>query len=265
MAYDLFAYQYDRLMEDMPYAEWLRFLQECWDKYGRPQTIVDLGCGTGSIAIPLAREGHEVFGIDLSEDMLAVAQHKANEAEDKHRHTGKGRSSITWLQQDMRDWSLLRPVDAVISLCDCINYLLEEEEVRQTFSRTYAGLKAGGLFVFDVHTAYQFETYAEEQPFFLNDDDVAYIWTSELDMERCQIEHALTIFAKRFTANGAYGDQTEELFQRIEEYHIQRAYSLEWLESELLAAGFAQVESCTDFTWQPLTEHTQRAFFIARK
>jgi SAM-dependent methyltransferase len=263
MAYQLFAYHYDRLMEDMPYSEWLGFLRQCWDKHGRPQTIADLGCGTGSIAIPLAQAGHEVFGIDLSEDMLAVAQHKALETEHRQPFQGKGR--ITWLQQDMREWSLLRSVDAVVSLCDCLNYLLEEEEVTEAFSRTYEGLRDGGLFVFDVHTLYQLEAYAEEQPFYLNEDDIAYIWTSELDKERCEIEHALTIFARQSVDMGGSGEESDEVFRRVEESHIQRAYSIDWLKKELLIVGFTEVECYADFLWKPVTETTQRAFFVARK
>lgn len=263
MAYDLFAYHYDRLMEDMPYEEWLAFLSQCWDKYGQPRSIADLGCGTGSIAIPLAQQGYEVYGIDLSEAMLAVAQNKSLEAERKLPFPGAG--GVTWLQQDLRDWSLLRPVDAVISLCDCFNYLLEEEEVTQAIAQAYAGLKDGGLFVFDVHTPYQLESYAEEQPFFLNEEDIAYIWTSELDEARCEIEHALTIFAKETGDSNSPHDAGPDHFRRIEEYHVQRAYPLDWLKNQLKAAGFREVEGYSDFVWKPLTETTQRAFFVAQK
>jgi SAM-dependent methyltransferase len=263
VAYNQFAYYYDKLMEEMPYAEWLDFLRQCWDKHGHPLTIADLGCGTGSIAIPLAQQGYEVFGIDLSEDMLAVAQQKAYEAERSHPFLGKG--SITWLQQDLRDWSLLRPVDTIISLCDCFNYLLEEADIQMAFAQAYAGLKPGGIFVFDVHTQQQLEAYAEEQPFFLNEDDIAYIWTSDLDEERCEIEHALTIFSKLPAKPGDSEYEEVEHFQRLEEFHVQRAYELPWLRKELLAAGFSDVECYGDFLWQPVTEATQRAFFVVRK
>jgi ubiquinone/menaquinone biosynthesis C-methylase UbiE len=78
MSYERFAYTYDRLMREMPYGDWLRFAREAWNEYGiTPKTIVDLGCGTGNIAIPLGLEGFDVTGIDLSEDMLAVALQKA--------------------------------------------------------------------------------------------------------------------------------------------------------------------------------------------
>ncbi|MCS7458534.1 class I SAM-dependent methyltransferase [Paenibacillus doosanensis] len=264
VAYELFAYHYDRLMEEMPYPQWLDFLGRCWDKYGHPQEIADLGCGTGSIAIPLARQGYAVYGIDLSEDMLAVAQQKAAEAQRERPFSGKG--EVTWLQQDMRDWSLLKPVDAVISLCDCLNYLLEEQDITEAFASAYAGLKDGGLFVFDVHTPYQLEAYAEEQPFFLNEDDIAYIWTSELDEERCEIEHALTIFVQEAAgADQARQAAGEERFRRVDEVHVQRAYPLDWLKRQLLSAGFKEVDCYADFLWKSVTETTQRAFFVARK
>jgi SAM-dependent methyltransferase len=270
VAYNQFAHYYDRLMEEMPYADWLDFLRICWDKHGQPQTIVDLGCGTGSIAIPLAQQGFEVFGIDLSEEMLAVAQHKALEAQRSHPFSGKGWGSLMWLQQDMRDWALLQPVDAVISLCDCFNYLLEETDVQEAFVQAFAALKPGGLFVFDVHTMHQLATYSEEQPFFLNEDDIAYIWTSEWDEERSEIEHALTIFVKVPSKSGnmlneGLVHEQEEKFQRLEEYQVQRAYDLGWLQQELRAAGFGTVDCYGDFTWQQVTATTQRAFFVAQK
>ncbi|MFH5182718.1 class I SAM-dependent DNA methyltransferase [Paenibacillus sp. TAB 01] len=261
MAYAEFAYLYDRLMEEMPYPEWLDFLSQCWSKYGKPRTLADLGCGTGSLSIPLARQGIEVYGIDLSDDMLAVAQQKGAEAE-RHQPFPAG-GSVAWLQQDMREWSLHRQVDAVISLCDCLNYLLEEEEVAQTFQQVFAGLNPGGLFVFDVHTPYQLEAYAEAQPFFLNEDDVAYIWTSELDAERCEIEHALTIFVSDMERGSS--NTGSERFRRVDELHVQRAYPMAWLKRQLQQTGFSEVEMYGDFAWKSVTKTTQRAFFVARK
>lgn len=269
MAYDRFAYHYDRLMEEMPYPAWLDFLKQCWVKMGQPRSIVDLGCGTGALSIPLAKQGYEVYGIDLSEDMLAVAQQKMQEGERAQLFPAGG--SIAWLHQDMREWELHRPVDAVISMCDCINYLLEEEEVAQTFVQVFEGLNPGGTFVFDVHTPYQLQAYAEEQPFFLNEDDIAYIWTSELDEERCEIEHALTIFVKEepYHDSGnplpSQPPEGQERFRRIDELHVQRAYDLAWMKQQLQAAGFRDIETYGDFAWKPVTDTTQRAFFVARK
>ncbi|TVY09059.1 class I SAM-dependent DNA methyltransferase [Paenibacillus cremeus] len=263
MAYEQFSYLYDRLMEDMPYDEWLRFAQQCWDKYGSPRTVVDLGCGTGSIAIPMAKLGYEVIGIDLSEDMLAVAEQKASEAQRRTPFQPGG--SITWLQQDMREWEIGRPADAVISFCDCMNYLLEAEDLEQTFRQVYEGLAEGGVFLFDMHTPRQLRHYAESQPFLLNEDDIAYIWTSEFDPGRCEIEHALTIFFKEGVTDFGSDDAQTDRFQRVEEMHVQRAYPLKQVEALLREVGFKEVDAFADFSWKKPTEDTERAFFIAVK
>jgi SAM-dependent methyltransferase len=254
MAYQQFAYHYDRLMEEMPYVEWIRFAKAVWHKYGvKPETVVDLGCGTGNIAIPLAQEGCRVIGIDVSEDMLAVAQEKYERSKQQALFASGGQA--IWLQQDLRDWELPEPADAVISFCDCLNYLLEEDDIVQAFRRAVKGLKPGGVFAFDVHTPQQLEAYAATQPFFLNEDDIAYIWTSELDDERMEIEHDLTIFVQ----------ESPGLYRKIEETHVQRAYPLAWLERQLAAAGFTDIACTADFTWEPPKASSQRAFFTARK
>jgi SAM-dependent methyltransferase len=249
--YAQFAYVYDRLMQDTPYSEWIAFAEAVWDQFGRPRTVVDLGCGTGSISIPLAKRGYSMISIDLSEDMLAVARHKSDEA-------GGPATRIVWMQQDIRDWEWDEPVDSVISFCDCFNYLLEENDVVRGFERAYAALKTGGIFLFDVHTPFQLQSYADNAPFFLNEDDVAYIWTSEFDKERLEIVHDLTIFTQS-------PNESNDNFLRIEETHCQRAYPPDQLKAMLLQVGFAKVQTFSDFSFKPLEPHTERAFFVALK
>lgn len=255
-SYRKFAYVYDELMEDMPYPDWLRFAREAWDRYGMPHTVAELGCGTGAITIPLVHSGFEVSGIDLSSDMLAVARLKMENTPQGQRLFRQG--SIRWLQQDMRDWTLPEPVDTVISFCDCLNYLLEEDDIRATFARTYTGLKEGGTFLFDVHHPRTFRRYDEEQPFVLDDKSISYIWTCELEEATCEIEHHLSIFARTDDKHG-------ELYQRFEEIHVQRAYDPDWMKSALLQAGFREVHMYADFEWQQPDEETARLFFVAVK
>ncbi|MUT66276.1 class I SAM-dependent methyltransferase [Paenibacillus sp. NEAU-GSW1] len=251
-AYGQFASVYDRLMADMPYDKWRQFAESCWARYGEPSTVVDLGCGTGSIAIPLALSGRSVYGIDLSADMLAVASSKWDDRRSASIARG---GSIVWLQQDMRDWQLAEPADCVISFCDCINYLTEEEDVESAFRAAHEGLKEDGLFMFDVHAPSVLERYAEGQPFVLDEEEVAYIWTCEFDEERCEIEHQLTIFAQ----------EQGERFRRFEELHTQRAYDPDWIKAALLRAGFSAVELFADFELQPADSDSERLFFVARR
>ncbi|WP_135546569.1 class I SAM-dependent DNA methyltransferase [Paenibacillus cymbidii] len=255
MAYGQFAYWYDRLMEDMPYGEWRQWAEAVWSRTGKPRTVVDLGCGTGNVAIPLAEYGYAVTGIDLSEHMLAVAHDKASSPAVKERMAAAG-GSVAWQQQDMRDWEAAQPADAVICFCDCLNYLLEEDDIRQAFARAYEALGPGGSFLFDAHTPRKLQEYALHQPFVLDEDDIAYIWTCELDETRLELEHQLSIFVR---------DGADGRFSRIEEMHVQRAYPPDWLARELARAGFRDVETFADFTFRPANERTERAFFVARK
>lgn len=252
MSYHEFAYYYDRLMEDMPYDQWCEFANKSWDRFKcKPTKVVDLGCGTGSISIPLAQQGYQITGIDLSSEMLSLA---------KQKHSLNGSLSIRWLHQNMIEWALPYKVDSVISFCDSLNYLLEEDQVKQTFHQVYEGLHSGGTFIFDVHTVLQLEEYALEQPFTWNEEDLAYIWNCTYDSNRCEIEHELTIFAKE-----ASHSTSSHLFRKIEEVHTQRAYSIVWLQELLQKIGFTHVECLSDFTMNPITNHTKRAFFIAIK
>ncbi|WP_028544888.1 class I SAM-dependent DNA methyltransferase [Paenibacillus taiwanensis] len=249
-SYGQFALVYDRLMADMPYEKWLQFANAAWERYGvTPQSIVDLGCGTGTIAIPLAKQGMQVTGIDLADAMLTIAREKEQDA-------GRMTGSVQWVCQDMRHWEVPEQVDAVISFCDCINYVTELEDVRSVFQQTAKQLRPGGMFMLDMHHVRQFEYYAQQQPFTLDEGDVAYIWHSEYDESRHEIEHQLAIFCE---------DPLSGKYNRIDETHIQRAYETDWIIGELLAAGFSHVDVYSDFGWEEPGPETARLFLIALK
>jgi SAM-dependent methyltransferase len=272
-AYGLLARVYDRLMEEMPYRKWLRFLAECFARYGKPERIVDLGCGTGNLAIPLAQAGYRVLGIDLSEDMLAVARRKAEGV----RLPAGG--ALAWSRQDMRSWQAEEPADCVFSFCDCLNYVLDEDGIRRVFRQTFAGLRPGGLFAFDVHAPARMPVYAEEQPYVWDEDGLACIWTCEYDPDRILVEHRLTFFVREEAGGeeggaGAgpspgegSGDRSggDGRYARFREVHRQRAYMPDFLSDELRRAGFTVLDRCADFGWHPPDDESERLFFVARK
>lgn len=246
-AYGRMAEVYDELMADMPYDEWVRFTLQGWQRYGHPKTIVELGCGTGNITYRLADRGVQVVGIDLSPDMLAVAESK--------QVPGK---AVRFVQQDMREWEIGEPVDGVVCYCDGLNYLLEEADLVRTFAQTYKALRNDGLFLFDMHSPYQLRCYAEQQPFILDEPHLSYIWTSELDEERSEIEHHLTFFVQESPGS--------RLYRRFEETHTQRAYDPDWIISALHQTGFAEVRITADFSWNTTPdERSERLFFVAVK
>ena len=124
-AYTGFAEVYDTFMDNIPYGEWCRYLTGLLKKYGVEDGLVlDLGCGTGSVTELLAEEGYDMIGVDNSEDMLQIAM-------DKRAASGR---DILYLLQDMRDFELYGTVAAVVSICDCINYILEYDDLVEVFS-----------------------------------------------------------------------------------------------------------------------------------
>lgn len=243
MSYERFAYIYDQLMEDMPYDKWQELILSSWTREGKPSKAVDLGCGTGRLATRIASQGVEMYGIDLSADMLAVAQSR------------DGGEKVHWLQQDMRSWQLPVQVQLVYSFCDSLNYLLDEQELLQTFWHTCEALDEQGLFMFDMLSSFQYVQYDEQQPHIWNEEDLAYIWTCDYDEERTQIEHDLTFFIQ----------QADGRFTRWREIHQQRAFDPEWVYEALLQAGFHEVLIGSDFSWQKPHAESERFFFQARK
>ena len=243
MPYEQFAYIYDRLMADMPYDDWLKIVKKSWEKFGKPQTAADLGCGTGSLSIRLEAENVAIYGIDYSADMLSIAAQKASSVR---------AGTVRWIQQDMRHWQTPEPVDAVYSFCDSLNYITARSDLAQVFYQTKLNVKPGGVFLFDLLSEFQYEQYERQQPFVLNDDDLAYIWTCEYNNEQKMIEHELTLFV-----------QEGECYRRIDEIHRQRAYSHETVKALLTENGFELVDLSADFREEPPNEHSVRLFYTA--
>lgn len=91
----------------------------------------------------------------------------------------------------------------------------------------------------------------------MNEPSISYIWTSELDVPRQEIEHHLSIFVRE--------EERGDLYRRFEETHVQRAYDPEWMTAELLKAGFSDVKTYADFEWVEADDSAQRLFYVAVK
>ena len=135
-SYRDFARVYDEFMDQTPYDEWLLNILNIFKEYkiDKDAQVLDLGCGTGKMARKLAREGYQVTAVDNSMDMLEIA---ASE-EDDH---------ILYVLQDMVSLELPQQVDAAVSICDCMNYILEEEDLKE--ARSYYGNRSLRIFLAD--------------------------------------------------------------------------------------------------------------------
>ncbi len=241
------AYVYDHLMADAPYESWVRYLCGETERFQAPGSrVLDLGCGTGELSIRLIKRGFDVTGVDMSEDMLAVAAEKAAE------------EGVVFplFQQDMSKLGGLPECDIATIFCDALNYLSKPEEVRDTFRHVHRHLAANGMFLFDVHSIYQMEQIFSNQTFTWNEDEIAYIWNSFPGEDPHSIEHDLTFFVL---------DEESGLYGRIDEFHKQRTYPvsdyLDWLHE----AGFDVLSVSADFSSDPPEETSRRIFFSCRK
>ncbi|RST73936.1 class I SAM-dependent methyltransferase [Siminovitchia acidinfaciens] len=247
MSYEQLAYVYDQLMADAPYDSWIEFLCKEMDRFQAPgRRVLDLACGTGELSIRLLKQGFEVTGVDMSEDMLAVAAEKA----------GEEGLSFPLFQQDMSQLDGLPSYDIVTIFCDSLNYLESSEAVKQTFSGIYRHLNPNGLLLFDVHSTYQMDHVFLDQTFTWNEDKIAYIWNSFQGEEPYSIEHDLTFFVL---------DENSGQYNRIEEFHKQRTYSVHDIEHWLVTAGFDVLSITADFTGESPEATSQRIFFTCRK
>lgn len=246
-SYGEFAAYYDLLMGDAPYDRWMTFFETAVARYGlEPRHIADLGCGTGTISWLLQERGYKVTGVDLSEDMLAIAQSK-----------GEPSNRLRFLCQDLRELHLPEPCDLALSFCDSFNYLTEEADVQQSFVRVKKALRDGGVFLFDLHSPYKLREQLGDHVFYEVGEDVSYIWQSRFDPERVSVEYDITFFARA-------EEEEEELYRRFQEVHVQRAYEADLVIGWLLSAGFQTVEVYADFAWDVPNETSERLFFVAK-
>ena len=146
-AYSDFARVYDIFMDNVEYEKWAEYLIGSLKEYGIEDGIVlELGCGTGVMTELLAESGYDMIGVDNSEEMLGEAMEKR--AESGHE--------ILYLEQDMREFELYGTVRAIASVCDCMNYITEEEDLLTVFKLVNNYLDPEGIFIFDMNTPYKY-------------------------------------------------------------------------------------------------------------
>ena len=136
-----YATFYDSLYADKDYESECAFLVAVFEAHGLggSASVLDLGSGTGGHDIPLAGRGYAVTGVDRSSEMAGIAAQKAAAA-----HV-----PVDFVVGDVRDVSLGRTFDAVISMFAVMSYQLTNDDLLAAFKTARTHLKPGGLFVFD--------------------------------------------------------------------------------------------------------------------
>ncbi len=256
--YHAIARVYDRLNADIDYVSWADFFELCFDRFlpARPEIVLDLACGTGSMTLQLASRGYDMIGVDGSADMLSEAFTRA-----------QGDPRILWLQQDMRELELYGTVGAVTCCLDSLNYLLSIDDLHRVFSLVHNYLDPEGLFLFDMNTPYKFANIYGNNAYILEDELVwdegtpeeerAAVfcgWQNHYDSETAVCDFDLSIFEE--LPDGHY--------RREDEHQQERCYTQEEILAALADTGFALVGIWSDTSFSPTAETDERRYFCAR-
>lgn len=235
MSYENFAYYYDSLMDPQFYEDYIKFI----DKHCHFDEVLELGCGTGEIAVGLSQKGKSVFATDLSNDMLEVARQKA-----MYHNV-----DLKLQKVNMCDFITSYPVDLILCLCDSINYVLDEKDVKQTFLNVFYSLKKDGTFIFDIDSLYKMNVILNDYHEKNEDEEYIFQWDVSL-IDNGFVKHHVFIH-----------DKIEN--EIVDEEHFQKTYDVLQYQTWLHEAGFQYIDIYSDFG--DYNEKCERIIFVCRK
>ena len=212
------------------------FIERTLADYGvKSGRILELACGTGSLAIHLARSGHVVQGIDQSPEMVAIANMK-----------GRYMKGVEFTVADMRNLDLKPGFDAVLCMFDSLNYLTALEDMAATLDSISSLLRGKGVLVFDfnrplIYSAHNGETL------------------------RIHVEDGILLQELHYEVAQRIGRTVFHFPDGEVETHIQRAYELDEIEPLLNRARLPLKACYSDFTRRPVSSMSERLICVCQK
>jgi 2-polyprenyl-3-methyl-5-hydroxy-6-metoxy-1,4-benzoquinol methylase len=205
------------------------------ERYIKRARILDIACGTGILALELARHGHTVHGTDVSTEMIKIAKKKV-----------AGLPNLSFAVQDMTRFSTKNKFDIVTCTFDSINYLRRLHDVRKMLCSVASALNTGGLFIFDSNTRYLYMRHANE----LDKREI----NGEEFLHQCKYSPRGNVATTAFS----FSDGTYEV-------HKQRPYSYDELQPLLDKAGLRTLHLFSWFNRLPYSSNTPKFFCVAEK
>lgn len=224
-AYGPLAPVYDKFTGDIHYEDFVDFYEKVFFSRNKVvKTLLDVGCGTGTLTVLLAMRGYEMIAVDASSDMLCLAQEKFAEI-----------GSVIpplFLCQSMTELDLYGTVDATVSCLDAVNYL-PPVDLPKFFGLLHLFIEPGGLLIFDINSPERLLTldgYTSVD----EDENNLCLWRADFDNEEKALCYGIDIFTRR-----------GRLWQRSFEEHVEYCHEPQKLIGLLNEAGFDKTEICT--------------------
>lgn len=245
MAYKEFANIYDELIhEDINYdkvAE--KIIDLCTENSVNFEDYLDLACGTGNVAIKVAKYFKNIYAVDLSDDMLNVAFDKFK----------KNKIKAKVICQDMCELSLNKKFNLITSVLDSTNYITEDEDLLNYFSKVYDHLKEDGVFIFDINSYYKLSTILGNNIYTYSSDEIFYTWENSFE------EEILNMFLTFFVRTD------NNLYEKFEEEHFERAYKEEHIEQILKECKFKILKKFAGYSNESVDADSERILYVVSK
>ncbi len=241
--YSALASVYDEFMDDIDYEKWSDFIEELLKAHNIENGLVlDLGCGTGRLTELLSGKGYDMTGVDGSQEMLQQAIQKRDVS----------KKDILYLNQDMRDFELYGTMRAIVSTCDCINYITDINELEGVFGLVNNYLDPKGIFIFDFNTKKKYQNIGDAS-IAENREDGSFIWENFYDEDEALNEYQLTLFLPTGTG----------LYKKYEENHIQRGYEFEEIKRAVRESGLIFLDAYDGYSHKKADSNSDRIVVVA--
>lgn len=209
--------------------------------------LLDVACGEGSFAVEMAKKGWSVTGIDQSQEMLRLANHRASQE----------RVEITFLDQDMRFIDFSKEFDLATCWFGSLNYMITNDDLQSTFNNIARALKPNGWFLFDMNTTYGLAVGWQK-----NHCEVTHETPDLLELHRTNFNFENNLACRKITWFVKMGDQ----WDKFEEKHTERAFTIVEVEKCLDYAGFHVVDKLGGLNpVSPVQPQSNRVWFLAHK
>lgn len=246
MSYENFAEVYDRLQSDVDYNGRAKYLASLFEKYDRlPTLLLDVACGTGGFSLPFSEMGIDIIGADPSYEMLSCAR-------EKFEAVGK---TPLLLCQSAEELDLYGTVDGAVCCLDSLNHITDADELKRSVARIALFLEPGRLFIFDLNTEYKHKEILSGATFAFENDGIFCVWSNSECDESGTVDISLDFFKE--TDNG--------LYERSAEDFSERAYSAEYIEECIRAAGLETVAVLGDMSFGAPKADEERIIYVTRR
>lgn len=245
MMYDSVAGIYDLLMKDVDYISYASYFDGLINKYmdKKPEIVLDVGCGTGTLTCALRDIGYSMIGTDPSDEMLNIALTK---------DTG----DIQYINQRMQDLDLFGTIGAAVSFLDCINHITDMKQLLKGFKKVSLFMEQGGLFIFDMNTQYRFLNVYADNVFYELSEDISYTWVNKYDPRSRICRMDIVYYVK---------DKDTGLYRRYDTSNRERAYSDEEITNMADESGFDLIAVLADMSYKKPAGNCERQFMVFKK